>query len=429
MTKDPLTRRDWLRCAAVGCGSLSGWLAPLAAHAATNPARKKSVILLWMNGGPATIDMWDLKPGHANGGPFRAIDTAAPGLRISEHLPKLARQGKQLSIVRSMTSKEGDHGRATFFVRTGYNPVGAIQFPTLGSVLAHELPRHDLDLPGFISIAPRRFLGAISADGGGFLGPKFAPLVVGEGANGPDGLTVPNLTPLPGLSTAAAGDRLKLLDVIEEKYEASRGGPVVDNIQASTAAAVRLMRPAAATAFKLGEESDKTREAYGRSLFGQGCLLARRLVERGVACVEVTLDGWDTHQNNFEQVKGLSSTLDTAFGALLADLGDRGMLDDTLVVCMGEFGRTPKINGGNGRDHWPASWSAVLAGGGLRGGQAIGKTNADGTSIDEKPITVPDLIATISKAVGLDPMKQNMSNVGRPIRLADPSAKPIEDLL
>jgi hypothetical protein len=428
MSMLPLSRRDWLRCAAVGAagGSMSGWLAPFAARAANDPARKKSVILLWMNGGPATIDLWDLKPGHKNGGPFQEADTAAPGLRISEHLPKLAKQGKKLAVVRSVTSKEGDHGRATFFVRTGYNPVGAIQFPAIGSVVAHELPREGCDLPRFVSIAPRRYAGEI---GGGFLGPKFAPLVVGENAVGPDGLKVPNIERLPGVTEAAARDRLKLLGGLEEKYAAGRGGPVVDNIQASTASAVRLMQPEAAAAFKLDEEKDKTRESYGRNLFGQGCLLARRLVERGAACVEVTLDGWDTHTNNFEQVKGLSGTLDTAFGTLLADLKDRGLLDSTVVVCMGEFGRTPRINGTNGRDHWPASWSAVMAGGGIKGGQAIGKTSPDGTSVEEKAVKVPDLIATVVKAVGLDPQKQNMSNVGRPIRLADPSAKPIEGLL
>lgn len=424
----PLSRRDWLRCAAIGVagGSMSGWLAPFAAQAATDPSRKKSVILLWMNGGPATIDLWDLKPGHANGGPFRETDTAASGLRISEHLPKLARQGKELAVVRSVTSKEGDHGRATFFVRTGYNPVGAIQFPALGSVLAHELPREGNDLPGFVSIAPRRFAGEI---GGGFLGPKFAPLVVGEGATGAAGLKVPNLEPLPGVTPAATTDRLRLLGTLEGQYGEGRGGPVVDNIQASAASAVRLMRPAAAAAFRLDEEKDKTRDGYGRNLFGQGCLLARRLVERGVACVEVTLDGWDTHQNNFEQVKGLSGTLDTGFSALLADLKDRGLLDSTVVVCMGEFGRTPKINGGSGRDHWPASWSVALAGGGVKGGQAVGRTSADGTAVEDRPVKVPDLVATVCKAVGLDPTKQNMSNVGRPIRLADPSAKPVEGLL
>ena len=204
---------------------------------------------------------------------------------------------------------------------------------------------------------------------------------------------------------------------------------MVESIQASASRAVRLMQPQAAAAFNLNEEKDSIRASYGRNLFGQGCLLARRLVERGVACVEVTLDGWDTHQDNFERVKGLSTTLDLGFATLLADLEDRGLLDSTVVVCMGEFGRTPKINGGNGRDHWPASWSVVLAGGGIKGGRAIGKTSSNGMAVEEKPQTIPNVIATLCKTVGLDPTKQNMSNVGRPIRLADPSAKPIVGVL
>jgi uncharacterized protein (DUF1501 family) len=204
---------------------------------------------------------------------------------------------------------------------------------------------------------------------------------------------------------------------------------VANSIQAAAARAVRLMRPEAAAAFNLDDEKGKVRDAYGRSLFGQGCLLARRLVERGVPFVEVTLDGWDTHSNNFGLVKGLSGTLDIAFATLLADLKDRGLLDGTLVVCQGEFGRTPKINGNVGRDHWPAAWAVALAGGGIKGGQAVGKTSADGTSVEERAVGVPDLIATVAKAVGIDPRKQNMSNVGRPIRVADPAAKPIGELL
>jgi hypothetical protein len=424
----PFTRRDLLRRAAFGLagGCMSGWLAPFASSLAAAPARKKSVIVLWMSGGPATIDLWDLKPGHANGGQFKEVATAAPGLKFSENLPQLAKLGKELAVVRSMTSKEGDHGRATFYARTGYNPQGAIKFPALGSVVAHELDHEGSDLPGFVTIAGRRFA---ASQGGGFFGPKFAPLVVGENAVGPLALKVPNLNPHRGVTPTAEADRLRLLETLEKKYAEGRGGSVADNIQSATTRAARLMRREAAAAFDLDQEKDKTREGYGRNLFGQGCLLARRLVERGVSCVEVTLEGWDTHQNNFERVKGLSGTLDTAYAALIADLKDRGRLDDTVILCMGEFGRTPKINGSSGRDHWPATWSVALAGGGIKGGQAVGKTSADGTTVAEKPQTVPNLIATVCKAVGLDPTKQNMSNVGRPIRLADPAAKPIKEIL
>jgi hypothetical protein len=428
---DP-TRRGFLRGAAVGvglgAGSLSGWLRTLAADAPKKPV--KSVVVLWLDGGPATIDMWDLKPGHANGGPFKEIATAAPGLKIGEHLPKVAAHGKDLAVVRSMATKEGDHGRASFLLRTGYTPQGAIQFPAVGAVVAKELGSEAADLPNFVSIAPARYATEL---GGGFLGPKYAPLGIAAGAADgyapADGLKVPDIGRPAGVSDAAQSARLDLLAGMESRFEKDRPAPVAESIRAATLRAVRLMRPEAAAAFDLGAEKPKARDAYGRGLFGQGCLLARRLVERGVPFVEVTLGGWDTHQNNFDRVKELCGTLDAAFAALLADLKDRGLLDTTLVVCQGEFGRTPKINASTGRDHWPAAWAVALAGGGLKTGRAVGATTADGLAVAEKPVGVPDLIATVAAAVGIDPKKQNMSNVGRPIRVADPNAKPIEDLL
>ena len=427
MSSSFLTRRGWLRSAAVGvgvtAGSLSGWLPRLAA-AEKKPA--KSVIVLWMNGGPSTIDLWDLKPGHANGGPFKEAKTTAPGLSIGEHLPKLTAHGKDLAVVRSMASKEGDHDRATFFLRTGYTPVGAIQFPAVGAVLANELGSTGTDLPNFVSIAPSRYAANV---GGGFLGPKVDPLGIGESGGTADDLKVPDLARLPGVSDAAQKSRLDMLTKLDERFTRDHKSDVADSIETATARAVKLMQPGAAKAFDLSGEKDKTRDGYGRTLFGQGCLLARRLVERGVPFVEVTLDGWDTHQNNFDRVKDLCGTLDAAFAALVADLKDRGLLDSTLVVCQGEFGRTPKINAQTGRDHWPASWAVALAGGGLKTGHAVGKTTTDGTAVDGDATSVPDLIATVAKAVGIDPQKQNMSNVGRPIRVADPSAKPIKELL
>jgi hypothetical protein len=424
------SRRDALRLSAVGAVGLSqsGWFRALAADARDNPKRHKSVILLWLNGGPATIDLWDLKPGHDNGGPFTEIE-AAPGLKISEHLPNLAKRGKELAVVRSMATREGDHQRARVVSLTGYTPQGAIQFPALGALVAHEFDNPKADLPGFVAVGGR------SGDiGGGFLGPRFAPLVVGgdrERGFGPQAadLTVPDLNLPAGVGTDGHARRLELLAGLEGEFAPGKGHPVADTMRAATDRAVRLMRPEAAAAFRLEDEKPQVRDAYGRTTFGQGCLLARRLVERGVAFVEVSLDGWDTHNNNFESVKRLSGTLDTAFAALLGDLKDRGLLDSTLVVCQGEFGRTPKINGQSGRDHWPATWSAVLAGAGVKGGQAVGKTSKDGTQLESAPTRTADLVATVMKAIGLDPMKQNMSNVSRPIRLADPSGKPIQELL
>ncbi len=432
-----ISRRGLMRLGALGIAakSLSGWMDVFAAEAATHPQRTKSVILLWLNGGPATIDLWDLKPGQETGGPYQEIETAVAGIRISEHLPQLAKLTHDMAVVRSMSTKEGDHDRATHLVRTGYIPQGAIQFPALGALVARELSVAELDLPGFVSIAPARFAGGI---GGGFLGPNFAPLMIAEGISGqngmegdggPEALKVPHLARPAGVTEESQRNRLALLDGLEGRFLNGGSNSVVDSLHSATTRAVRLMRPDAARAFRIEDESDALRDAYGRNLFGQGCLLARRLVERGVACVEVTLGGWDTHQNNFDRVKGLSGTLDAGFATLLTDLKDHGLLESTLIVCMGEFGRTPKINGNSGRDHWPQSWSAVLAGGGIKGGQVVGRTNTDGTAVDERPVSVPDLIATATRAVGIDPKKQNMSNVSRPIRIADPAARPIEEIL
>lgn len=425
---DSMTRRDWHRTAIIGlgasAGSMSGWLAALAADAPKRPV--KSVVVLWLSGGPATIDMWDLKPGHENGGSFKEIDTTVPGMRIGEHLPKLAQHGKELSLVRSMSTKEGDHDRATFLLRTGYTPVGAIQFPTVGALLAKELGTESSDLPNFVSIAPARYATSL---GGGFLGPQHDPLVLGDSAYSANGLRVPDLARAAGVSETAQYSRLGLLRDMELRFGVGRSAPVAASIQAATDRAIRLMRPSAAAAFNLDEEPAKTKEAFGGGLFGQGVLLARRLVERGVPFVEVTLDGWDTHQNNFERVKDLNGTLDAAFASLIADLKDRGLLDTTLIVCQGEFGRTPHINNNTGRDHWPASWAVALGGGGIQTGQVIGKTNKEGTAVEEKRVSAQDLIATVATAAGIDPRKQNMSNVGRPIRVADPNAQPILELL
>jgi hypothetical protein len=436
------TRRDVLRLLAAG--SVAPWFAPLARAAAADPARKRSCILLWMAGGPATIDLFDLKPGHENGGPFHEIDTAAPGVRIGEHLPKLAEQMKHLAVVRSMSTKEGDHGRATYQLRTGNVPQGGIDFPCLGSLVAKELSDKAPDLPPFVSIAPQRFL-AQGAFGPGFLGPRYAPLLVADGqgyfstgqpADVDRVLKVQDLAPPSGTSPGDTDARLELMQDLEADFLASRPGAAIDSHKSAYASAVRLMRADAAKVFDLSAEKEAVREQYGRTLFGQSCLLARRLVERGVPFVEVNMSGvpgaqggWDTHTNNFDQLKALTAVLDKGWASLMADLKDRGLLETTTIVWMGEFGRTPKINQGKGRDHFAPAWSVVLGGGGIKGGQAVGKTSPDGTTVEERPVSVPDLLATVCRALGIDHEKQNMSNVNRPIRIVDKSARPITEVL
>jgi len=439
LTRNPFSRRDLFRLAAAGfaASSSSGWLERLAAATADDPKRKRSCILLWMNGGPATIDLWDLKPGHANGGPSKEIATSVPGIKIGENLPKLAQRMQHLAILRSMSTKEADHGRATFQMRTGYLPGGPIHYPSLGALVSKELERPSAEMPGFVSIATNRGLNA-EAFGSGFLGPQYAPLLVGENANfnpqqpgqGLDQLLkVQNIERPSDVVVGRADARVRLLEEIEEDFVKERPGSASQGHLTAYQRAVSLMKSASVKAFQLNEEPDARRDAYGRNLFGQGCLLARRLVERGVPFVEVNLDGWDTHQQNFDAVKRLSGTLDTAWAALIDDLKQRGLLETTLIVWMGEFGRTPKINGQAGRDHWATSWATVLAGGGIKGGTVFGKTTADGMAVEDRPIVVPDLLATIGLALGIDIRNQNRSNVDRPIRFVDPKANPVKEVL
>lgn len=445
-TQRGLSRRDWMRLAAAGVAtsSSSGWMPKLAAAAADNTDRHRACILLWMTGGPSQIDTFDVKPDHANGGEFQAIETSVPGMRVSEHLPKLARMMQHVVPIRSMQTKEGDHARGTYYLRTGYAPQGPVHYPTLGSLISNELGRNDAELPNFVSIAPFRNFSP-AAYGPGFLGPRRSPLVVGEtnqyfqqaeGDYDEQALRVRNLKP-QGIEARQADKRLELLTGLDRQFRSEHAGLTVRSHRTAYEQAVRMMRSEAVKAFELDQEEGLLRDAYGRNQFGQGCLLARRLVERGVPFVEVSLSGirgnqnfaWDSHQRNFDAVKELSSFLDPAWATLLADLKQRGLLESTLVVWMGEFGRTPRINNNAGRDHYPTAWTTVLCGGGIQGGQHFGETTPDGMRVKDRPVSAPDLLATICRAIGIDPMKQNMSNVGRPIRIADPEAKAIEEIL
>jgi hypothetical protein len=442
MSLPTLSRRDWLRLSAAGVlgSSLAGWLETLAADTAANPQRRRSCILLWMPGGPSQLDTFDLKPGHANGGPFQEIKTSAPDLRISEHLPKIARFGHTMAVVRSMSTKIEDHAPAIFLMRTGYPSIGPTQYPSFGSLVAKELGDNQTALPTFVSISPD-FINP-AACSSGFLGPQYAPLIIGEGRrfdleqdpNPDQALKVQDIDLPSGIDRAHAEARLDLLKYLESDFVARRPGMAPLSHQTAYAKAVRLMNSAAHKAFHLKEESQTLRDAYGRNLFGQSCLLARRLVEQGVPFVEVSLSNktslaWDTHNKNFPTVQRLSGILDAAWGTLMEDLKQRGLLDSTLIVWMGEFGRTPKINGEKGRDHYAKAWTTVLAGGGIKGGQVFGKTSADGTTVETRPVSVSDFLATICLALGIDYRKHNNSNVGRPIRIVEKKAQPIQEIV
>jgi Protein of unknown function (DUF1501) len=449
MSHSQLSRRDWLRLSTAGVigYSLSGWLGAFADQAAKKPERKRSCILLWMNGGPSQMDTFDLKPGHDNGGPFKEITTNVPGIKISEHLPQVAKHMDKMALIRSMATKEADHGRATYQMRTGHVPGGPVQYPTLGSLFSREMEQPGAELPNFVSIAPYKFFSP-AAYGPGFLGPQYAPLVVGEGTqsilpipgqqptNYEDLLKVGDIDLPSGVNGERSAARVKLLTEMQDDFLEQRAAASSESHKSAYQRAVTLMRSSATKAFDLDSEPKALRDRYGRNLFGQGCLLARRLIEKGVPFVEVSLAtvgnltlGWDTHLDNFEGVRRLSEVLDPAWATLMDDLKDKGLLDTTTIVWMGEFGRTPKINGNRGRDHWPNSWTSVLAGGGIKGGQVVGKTSADGTTVEERPVKVEDLLATVAHTLGIDIDKKNMSNVGRPIRIVEPTANPIKEVL
>jgi hypothetical protein len=438
-----LNRRNLL--ATASCGALGstagGWFNALADELQHQPKRHHCV-LLWMTGGPTQTDTFDMKPGHANGGEFKEAVTSVPGLRFSEHLPNLAKRADKLAVIRSLSTKEGDHGRGTYLVRTGHQPMGPIQYPSIGSSLAKELGRDDDAIPQNVSIGPYRAFSQ-SAFGPGFLGPRHAALTVAASDSGQPmpvaagsyaELKVDDLTPPSGIDKDQFQHRLELWRMLQAGFIRKHAGasPVAHNTVYQRA--VSLMNSQAAEAFDLSKEPEKVRDAYGRGRFGQGCLMARRLIESGVSFVEVTLGdfegnalAWDTHQNNFASVKSLSAQLDAGWSTLMQELDERGLLESTTFLWIGEFGRTPQINPQGGRDHSPAAWSCVLGGAGIKGGQAYGKTSDDGTTVEEGKVDIGDVLATLSTALGIDPETQNVSEVGRPIKIAE--GKPIKEVL
>ncbi len=421
------TRRDFFRLVASGSAGLflaSGldiaacWAGDDEGTKARKGGRKKgggakrppatNLIVLWMGGGPSQLDTWDPKPGHENGGPYRAIKTPVDGMRISEHLPRMAAVSKDIAIINSLTTREGNHDRGRYLLHTGYAPGGAVKHPSLGSVISSELGDPDGAIPDYIAIAGASL-------GAGFLGVQHEPLILRDPGRPVDDLAAP-----AGIQADRYRRRLELLKGMSKDFEERRGMPEpAAERRAVTDRAVRLMQSPLITAFDLKQEKPKIREAYGDNRFGQGCLLAARLVASGVRCVEVALGGWDTHQENFERLKGLSATLDQGFATLISDLKRRGLLDTTIILWAGEFGRTPKINPNAGRDHFPRAWSCVLAGGGLNTGQVIGATSADGMEVADRPVKVPELMATIQNRMGIDHEKTLISPNGRPIDLSD----------
>lgn len=414
-----LSRRDLFKLSAAGVmtTSLSGWMDVLAARAAG--ARHKACILLWMEGGASHKDTFDLKPGTEHGGEFKPIPTSVPGLQISEHFPKVAPLMNHAALIRGMSTGEGSHGRARYYLHTSYKEgVGGLVYPSIGSIVSAELGQPEFPLPNFVSVGNRSY-------GSGFLGSRHQPLVVNDPTKG-----VENLKPL--VASNQFGERVGLLQEMEQAFFKEYQATSINAHRTTYQRAVRLMQSKEVKAFDLSQEPAASKAAYGEGKFAESCLLARRLVEVGIPFVEVTLGGWDTHQDNFDRVKKLSSQVDPALSALVNDLKARGLLDSTLIVWMGDFGRTPKINTRGakpGRDHYPRAWSTMLLGGGVKGGQVIGRTDKEGAVVEDRPVSALDFLATVCQALGIDHRKQNQTPIGRPVRLVDKGAKPISELL
>jgi hypothetical protein len=404
-------RRDFLKClslAGIAGGTLS-WNDWVTVHADDLRRENRACILLWMQGGPSQFETFDPKPSHDNGGGTKVVQTAVPGIEISENLPRLAASMNDLCLLRSVNSREGSHPRATYLMHTGYLPTASVKHPSIGALAAHELRDPTFDLPSFVRVGDGNARGS---GGGGFLGVSYDPFVVQDASRAPNNTTVP-------VAEGRFRRRLNLLDRLETEYERHGGQQEVADHRKLYEQTAKLVLSPKMDAFDLAKEPQKVREAYGTSPFANSCLLARRLVQSGVTFVEVNLGNWDTHDDNANRTQTLCQTMDQPFAALIEDLKLQGMLDRTLVVWMGEFGRTPRINPRGGRDHYPRAFNAVLAGGGVRGGQVVGGTSDNGEEIRDRPVGVNDLLRTLCHSLKIDADKENMSNVGRPLKVVD----------
>ena len=422
---DAFTRPDRRGLIKVGLGGalsmmFAQWLDPRTAMAQAQsgapPKQAKACILLWMNGGPSHLDTWDPKPGAVTGGPFKAINTRAKDIQICEHMPQVADVADKIAIIRSMSSKEGNHQRAQYLMHTGYTPNPTVTHPSLGAWVTEELADPKFDLPSFVSISGPSY-------GAGFLGVQYGPFVIQTPGQLPQ-----NVGYAQNVNAGRFDLRQDALHLLESDFAKQTGDVKVAGRDAVYGKAVKMMRSPNLKAFDLSDEPDAVKAAYGDTNFGRGCLMARRLVESGVKFVEVVLDGWDTHQDNFNRVTKQMTTYDPAMSTLIKDLSARNLLDSTLVIWMGEFGRTPKINANEGRDHFPGAWSAVLAGGGVRGGQVYGATNEDGTKVVDRQRPVADLFATYATLLGMNLDKSFMTPIGRPISITE-KGTPIKEIL
>ncbi|MEM7385654.1 MAG: DUF1501 domain-containing protein [Verrucomicrobiota bacterium] len=418
---DEFSRRQFMATTAkslLGVGLAPTMLPGLAAGAApTGRPSARKVIYLYMAGGMSHLDTFDPKPGTEEQGPVEAIKTKADGVQISEYLPFLAKQMDKVALVRSLSSTQGAHEQGNYFMHSSYAMRGTIRHPGMGAWLEKLDGRTNRTLPASVRIG-----GGSRGGGAGWMESRFAPLVLGNPNEG-----LKNSQRRKGITEKEFIDRLELADAFDTEFHQKYEHKKVQAYKDIYDDAIRLMKSEDLKAFDLSKESDSLREFYGDSSFGQGVLLARRLVEHDVRFVEVALGGWDTHSNNFNSVPQRAAVLDQALSALLVDLDRRGLLEETLVVVATEFGRTPRINQNDGRDHFPKAFSGLLAGGGIRGGQAYGQTDKSGSNVTENRVRVPDFNATIAYALGLPLEEEVFSPSKRPFKVAN-NGKPVTAL-
>lgn len=433
-----LTRRDFLRAGTLSFLGLNfadilraRAVAPLSGSAA--PGKAQAVIMLWLEGGISQLDTWDVK---GNSG-FKPISTNAPGVQISEILPRTAQHMDKLSIIRSMQTLETNHVQATIETLTAHRPSPATKYPSFGSIVSKELGSRNNMPPFVLAPKPREtaFFAYSEAFQGAFIGSQYDGMIVPDPSK-PD-FSVPDLSLPKSITPQAIDDGRALLKIVDEYYRQKEEIAEFASMDAFEQQALRiLLSPQVKEAFDISKESEKTKDDYGRNRVGQSVLLARRLVERG--CRFVTAAGytdgqWDTHFNNEEHLRDeLAPLLDQSLTALIVDLKQRGLLESTVVLVTGEFGRTPVINPKRGRDHWPNCWSLALGGGGIQGGQIVGASDKDGAYVAERPVSLGDLYATIYKCMGIDWTKTYMSPLARPVYIAngfkDMPGSPLKEL-
>jgi hypothetical protein len=372
----------------------------------TNKQTCEHVILFWNGGGMTHIDTWDPKPGRPTQGEFEPIHTSAPGITISEIFPQLAKQMHNVALIRSIAGTNGDHGRATYQLQTSYNQSGNLNHPGIGSVVVHEKPKLG-DLPAYVTISGE-------ARGAYYLGQRCEAYFVGR-----PGEKDPYLAFPAGIAQERGDKRLAILERVNRRYAAGGGSAKLAATQTSVKEAVALMKSPALKAFDLEKVDSKTIERYGENEFGRGALMARQLVEAGVRFVQINRGGFDTHTNNFPAMRAHGDVMDPALASLIEDLAASGMLAKTMVIMLSEFGRTPRINDGAGRDHHPSVFSCLIAGGGVKGGQVIGSSDKDGFMPKDRPVKVPDIHASVCQALGIDGEKEIMTQLRRPMKLVD----------